>query len=301
MSPAPIKAATVILLRDPADGPFEVYLLRRHDANPFMGGVFVYPGGKIDGEDWEAARTPGAAAFLRQREYRAASQIPRDEHLAACRAAIRELFEEAHVLLARIAGCPAAEAPTAVTERLIRLADQELHGRSFSGILSEAGVQPAIGELYYCANWVTPERRPVRFDTHFFVARLPAGQEPVADPKESSTGRWLTPERALEENLCGAIALSPPTLKTLEDIALFRTIDQVLSLLSSEPVVPILPVWAESADRTLLVFPNDSDYEAYRAGGPESPGGNGVVSAPGNPTTRLALAGQRWIPYSKVQ
>jgi 8-oxo-dGTP pyrophosphatase MutT (NUDIX family) len=297
MAAAPIKAATVILLRETADGPPEAFLLKRHDANPFMGGMFVYPGGKIEREDRAAAS--GAVPLLQQREYRAASRIPRGEHIAACCAAIRELFEEAHVLLGRIAGCPAATPEAAVIERLVHHAGHETDGRSFFETLRDAGVQPATGELYYRANWVTPEGRPLRFDTHFFVARLPAGQEAVADPRESSTGLWITPEKALAGNLRGTIPLSPPTLKTLEDIAPFRTIDQVVSSLSSDPVSPVLPVLVESAARTLLVFPWDADYEAYQAGEPEGPGGNGAVSSPGDTTTRLELTGDRWVPYSK--
>ncbi len=300
MAAAPIKAATVILLKDTAGGgPPEVFLLKRHDGNPFMGGMFVYPGGKIEAEDRAAADTAPGQPLLRQREYRAASHIGRDEHIAACHAAIRELFEEARVLLGRIAGCPAAAPEAAVIERLARSAQQEAVALSFSGILGDAGVQPAIGELYYCANWVTPEGRPVRFDTHFFVARLPAGQEAVADPRESSLGQWMTPSDALAGNLQGTVPLSPPTLKTLEDIAPFQTIDQVLAALPSGPVSPVLPVWVQSAARTLLVFPWDADYEAYRAGEPEGTGGNGRLWAPGAATTRLELDGNRWVPYSK--
>lgn len=299
MAAAPIKAATVILLKETAGGPFEVFLLKRHDANPFMGGMFVYPGGKIEAEDRAAADAAPGPPLLRRREYRAASHIGRDEHIAACFAVIRELFEEARVLIGRNAGCPAAAPEAAVIERLARSAQQEATTRGFLGILNEAGVQPAIGELYYCANWVTPEGRPVRFDTHFFIARLPEGQEAVADPRESSLGQWMTPADALAGNLRGTVPLSPPTLKTLEDIAPFRTTDEVLTSLPSGPVSPVLPVWVESAARTLLVFPWDADYEAYRAGGPEGAGGNGRLWAPGAATTRLELDGNRWVPYSK--
>jgi 8-oxo-dGTP pyrophosphatase MutT (NUDIX family) len=299
MAAAPIKAATVILLRETDGGQPEVFLLRRHDANPFMGGVFVYPGGKIEAEDRAAAAAAGSVTLLRQREYRVASHVPADEHVAACYAAVRELFEEANVLLGRIAGCPAATPEPAVIERLRQSGLQTTGSPDFAAILGDAGVQPAIGELYYSSNWVTPEGRPIRFDTHFFVALLPAGQEAVADQRESSTGLWMTPERALAGNLKGTVPLSPPTLKTLEDIAPFRTVDEILSSLPSGPVLPVLPVWVESPARTLLVFPWDADYEAFRAGRPEGPGGNGVASSPGNTTSRLELAGNLWLPYSK--
>ncbi len=298
MAALPIKAATVILLRESAGGTPEVYLLRRHDANPFMGGMFVYPGGKIEREDWAAAEAPGLP-LLRQREYRAASSMPRAEHIAACHAAIRELFEEARVLIGCSAGCPAAEAPADVIERLVRAAGKESVPQSFGDMVRAAGIQPALGELYYRARWVTPEGRPVRFDTHFFVARLPHFQEPVADLRESSLGLWMTPEAALAGNLSGTVPLSPPTLKTLEEIAAFRSIDELLASLSSDPVAPVLPVWSATPDQTLLVFPEDADYAAYRAGEPESPGGNGAASSPGAVTTRLALSGNGWLPYSK--
>ena len=80
----------------------------------------------------------------------------------------------------------------------------------------------ALEDLRYYAHWITPEASPIRFDTHFFLARHPAGQEAVPDFKETTEGVWMCPAKALRANEAGRAPLSPPTVKTIEDLSSLR-------------------------------------------------------------------------------
>jgi len=159
----------------------------------------------------------------------------------------------------------------------------------------------ALDHLYYYAHWITPEARSERFDTRFFLARYPSGQEASHDQKETTAGAWLTPQKALEENLTGEVVLSPPTLKTLEDLSRFRSIDEILHSLKKQDIRPILPVLTKISDYPLLVFPWDPEYEIFQKGEIPSPIHHGRPSQSGDNTTRLLMKENRWLPYSPLK
>jgi 8-oxo-dGTP pyrophosphatase MutT (NUDIX family) len=78
----------------------------------------------------------------------------------------------------------------------------------------EAGVtleDPAL--LVRFSRWITPEQVQIRFDTHFFLAELPAGQEPRIDGQECVDLGWFTPADALEAHRAGELQLVFPTIK----------------------------------------------------------------------------------------
>jgi hypothetical protein len=117
----------------------------------------------------------------------------------------------------------------------------------------------ALDQLHYYTHWITPEANPVRFDTRFFVARHPSGQEASPDLKETTDGAWIAPRPALEANIRGTIPLSPPTLKTLEDVSRFDTLDSFLDSLRGEgrkpPVLPVLVIVAQVQSAKFLPAP----------------------------------------------
>jgi 8-oxo-dGTP pyrophosphatase MutT (NUDIX family) len=160
----PRPAATVLLLR--GGTPWEVLMLRRPGGADFAPGAHVFPGGSVHPED-RLLGDPIAGA------------------------AVRELFEELGILLAR---GPTRFAGEAEAERIrLRLA----HGVSFAAALKEARLEPALAELAYFARWVTPEQLRRRFDTRFYLARLPEGQEVHPQPGEVDAWLWVTAARAL--------------------------------------------------------------------------------------------------------
>src|SRR4030043_2415709 len=300
----PKKAATVILLRDKIPEGFEVFLLKRHEKSSFMGGNFVYPGGRVDREDGSleiCAQCKGVSPEKAHQLFR--GTLPPDESLAHWVAAIRELFEEAGVLL-----------PHDHTGKFIHLKDpaereKASHYRdllhkgkmNICQIAQEEKVFFALDQLHYYAHWITPEARSERFDTRFFLARHPEGQEASYDQKETMEGIWLSPQRALEENLTRKIALSPPTLKTLEDLSRFKTIDDVFISLKKDEICPILPILTRISGEPTILFPWDQEYEVFERGDIPTSINHGRPSQSGDNTTRLILREGIWYPYCRTK
>lgn len=102
----------------------------------------------------------------------------------------------------------------------------------------------------------------MRFDTRFFLAKLPPDQTPIADAMEITKSLWVTPQKALEMHRQKEIILMPPTLKTIEELSAFRDIDELFSAAKTKIIYPILPQLAEN----ILKLPHDPEYsiEAYK-------------------------------------
>ncbi len=300
----PKKAATVILLRD--DGPkgFDVFLLKRHPKSSFMGGNYVYPGGRVDRNDGSEelySRSKGMTLEEAQKNLR--GTFSPEESLAHWIAAIRELFEESGVLLAYDQKGNLVE----LTNRQER--ERFLHYRkllqegkiSFGEMAQKENLVLALDQLHYYAHWITPEAQPQRFDTRFFLTRCPLGQEASPDQKETTAGIWLTPQKALEQNLKGDVILSPPTLKTLEDLSRFKTIDHIFHSLKKDVIQPILPILTRISHTTLIIFPWDPEYEIFQKGEVPSPINHGHPSQPDDNTTRLLMRENRWLPFCRLK
>src|SRR5262249_4617488 len=136
-------------------------------------------------------------------------------------AALRELFEEAGVLLARRNGrIITIDGDSAV--RFARHRHNLLAGTvSFGDLVRSEDLRLALDELNYFAHWVTPEIEIKRFDTRFFIARAPEGQTPVHDEGETIESEWLDPIEAIERSRREEISLPPPTWTTLSTLAKF--------------------------------------------------------------------------------
>ncbi len=292
----PKQASTVILLREgPSAGP-EVFLIKRHEKNPFMGGMTVYPGGRVE----EADRSPDLLPFAGTGPG-GTDPVPglgTDAVRSFKIGAVRELFEEAGVLFVShgTGGLLSLEDPV-TRNRYGRyraaLSDRTL---TLSAILGPEGGLLALDELVFAGRWLTPEARSMRFDTLFFAARLPAGQEPAVDAKEATEGLWIEPDKALRMNLEGALVLSPPTLMTLEDLSRFRSVDEALDSVGHIYPDPVLPILLFLPHGELILFPWDGDYDRARAGEPPKTLAPSRPASPGERTSRLLLQGNRYLP-----
>jgi glyoxylase-like metal-dependent hydrolase (beta-lactamase superfamily II)/8-oxo-dGTP pyrophosphatase MutT (NUDIX family) len=212
------QAATVLLLRDTAHG-LEVLMTRRSMSASFAPGAYVFPGGGIDAADAEAH---GQAK-------RRATQS--DLHLTQAIAAIRESFEELGVLLARHSdGSHASTADIAALDRKAPFAAQ---CRAF-----KSGLMLAADEVFVLAHWVTDRDLPRRFDVPFLVARMPEGQEPVADETEQFEPVWVSPANALARHQAGGFFMIFPTIRTLQRLGSYATVNSVLAACASEQ-----PLW----------------------------------------------------------
>jgi 8-oxo-dGTP pyrophosphatase MutT (NUDIX family) len=234
----PWPAASLVLLRDGPDG-VETLLIRRHEASRFAAGDFVFPGGRLESED-RAAEAAGRCAGLTPAEAAARLGLgDPGEALAYWVAAIRETFEEVGVLLAEAAD------GTPLRDDGARFADwrraSERAGDVFWAMLREEGLRLATGRLVYFAHWITPEERPLRFDTRFFAAPMPAGQEAVGDGREIVAVRWLPPAAALAAQARGEISLRLPTMKNLALFDGAATVAEALGRLRDRPVPTIRP------------------------------------------------------------
>ena len=204
---APRPAATLMWLRDTASGP-EVLMTRRSPNASFLPGVFVFPGGRIDDADADAADLAGPAA----------AALP---HLPAAMAALRESFEELGVLHAQDAdGRPLAAQELAALRRNEPLYPQ----------LRARGLRLAADALRVAVRWTTDrDVQPRRFDTLFLIGRMPEAQTPLADDSEQFEPVWLRATDALAHHEAGTLPMIFPTLRTLRWLAGFASVDAALA------------------------------------------------------------------------
>ncbi len=236
--PAPLRsAATVLLLRDTPAG-IEVLMTRRSTTASFAPGAYVFPGGGIDAAD--------AAAHAQATRRPTQS----DEHLTQAIAAIRESFEELGVLIAhRADGSPASAEDVAALDRHAPLLPQ----------CAARALTLAAAEVYVLAHWITDRDLPRRFDVPFLVARMPAGQTPVADETEQFEPVWVRPADALARHEAGEFFIIFPTIRTLQRLAAYATVDAVIAACASEQ-----PLWT-SCPRAGLLGGKDARYMEHEA------------------------------------
>jgi 8-oxo-dGTP pyrophosphatase MutT (NUDIX family) len=302
MAVIPKNATTVILLREKESNGFEVFLLKRHEKSSFMGGNFVYPGGRVDRNDGSLEIYPLCKGITPIEAYHIFGEsIPPDESLAHWVAGIRELFEEAGVLLAYDqSGNPFHLKNPSERERFLSYRDLLQKGKlTICQLTQEEKILLALDQLYYYAHWITPEARSERFNTRFFLACHPIGQEATYDQKETTVGLWLTPKETLEENLRGEVILSPPTLKTLEDLSRFKSLSELFNSLKKREIRSVLPILTKISGNPLLIFPWDPEYNIFQRGEIPVHIDHGRPSQPEDNTTRLILKEGRWLPYCR--
>lgn len=252
-------AATVILARP----SFELYLARRSTSSAFAPNAFVFPGGTIEPQDRSPdaqRRTFGLEPERLAREFRAeiasdlhSSEPPveRDDARALLVAALRELFEEAGVLLA---GTASMQPIAADAGEWARVNDERSRLRNgtigFADMLAAHDWYADARELMLFSHWITPASEPRRYNTHFFFAVAPPEQAALADATETHDGIWIAPGDALERYRRGEMHLVYPTIKHLERLSAFDSVDAALRYIAGKPIVTIMP--RESDDDFLL-------------------------------------------------
>ena len=196
----PRPSATVLLVR--GSEPWELLLVRRPGGADFAPGAYVFPGGTVHADDRGAA----------------------DEIKAA---AVRELFEEAGILLVE----NATERDCAGIRELV--AD----GLTFAAALRQRGLEPAYDDLVLFARWVTPTLLSRRYDARFYLARMPEGQAVLPQEGEITGWMWITPQRALEDP---EVTLVYATRSVMETVATGESSDELFTRARSLGEVPIV-------------------------------------------------------------
>lgn len=125
----------------------------------------------------------------------------------------------------------------------------------------EASIEIADpSELIKFSRWITPAIVTIRFDTHFFLAVLPEGQEPRVDGEECVDVGWFTPAGALESSRAGDIELVFPTIKHLEQLRDFASVQELLDYARGREVLPVEPRVLMEGEVARIVLPGDPDY-----------------------------------------
>lgn len=239
---APTPSAAVILLRDSPAG-VEVLMQRRREQASAFAGVVVFPGGKVAAIDAHPALH--AAADLGPPEpFEPARQL----------AALRELFEESAILLARGNDARAALLPH--RERLDKSPDL------WPALLAEHGVRLAADLLVPWARWVTPDFAPRRFDSTLFAAAAPAGQAPIGG-READEYLWSRPADLLASAEREEIYIVFVTRMNLMRLSQYATVAAALEAGRRGPYPTIQPRRAESPTGDMVRIPSDAPYPVH--------------------------------------
>ncbi len=272
--PSPRPAATILLLRDGDDG-VEVLMTRRSRRASFAPGAFVFPGGTLDVAD-SAPETLRAAVIRPE-------QTQQEQAFSV--AALREAFEELGVLIAY--GSDGALLDQSALDGLDRGPGADLAKQ-----LVSAGHRLAVDRVWRLCQWITDRDLPRRFDTHFFVARMPDGQHPVADGTEQFEPLWIAPRLALERHAQRDFAMIFPTVRTLRGLSGYRSVEAVLAALADGPVWPVsCPRAALSGGREERYAESDPPYGELELVMPE---GGGTHSIDWQHETPVALLRHVW-------
>src|SRR5262245_41463982 len=139
-------------------------------------------------------------------------------------------------------------------------------------LLEEGSVRIAPVDLVPWAHWITPSVEPRRFSARFFLARMPAGQTAAHDARETTDELWIAPREAVEKQSRGELKLPPPTLRNLEDLAEYDSLDALFAAARTRVIAPILPKFAQLEGAALaLLLPWDAEYATTPGDGVDFP------------------------------
>jgi 8-oxo-dGTP pyrophosphatase MutT (NUDIX family) len=233
--PPPIPAATLILMRPAASGgPPEILMMERSAAMAFAAGALVFPGGRIDPGDHDAA----------------ARLAPRLEDGAARIAAVRETIEET--------GIAPALTGTADSAGLRR---EIAAGTAFAAVLERRGLILDLDALIPFARWCPNFREARRFDTLFYLAEAPAGtQAATADEAEAVRAFWSSARDTLGEIEAGRAHAIFPTRRNLERLARFASFEDARDDALRHPVRQITPWVEERGGERWVCIPEGIGY-----------------------------------------
>lgn len=250
----PKSASTVVLLKQGPRDSLYVLMLKRNVALEFVGGAYVFPGGKVDVAD----SNPDLYARCNGLDDSKASEL-----LGICKdglsyyvCAVRESFEEAGVLLGSVRAENLGDSDLSV------LRSELNSGKvTFADMARKLDLVLDCTQLTYFSHWITPEGSPRRYDTRFFVAEMPSAQDPGADSGETTSHIWVTPSQALESHQEGRFEMILPTVKTLELFLEFSSVKDALAWARSQRDVPtILPKLVSSGDSVEAILPDNPAY-----------------------------------------
>ncbi|WP_406303788.1 NUDIX hydrolase [Streptomyces sp. NBC_00885] len=255
----PKRAATVMLLRDTADGP-AVHMLRRRASMAFAGGAYAYPGGGVDPRDHDhLVRWAGPSLET----WAGRLGVDQASAQAIVCAAVRETYEEAGVLLAgetpgTVVGDTTGDDWEADRRALV---EREL---SFADFLDRRGLVLRSDLLGAWARWITPEFEPRRYDTWFFVAALPEGQRTRNASTEADRTVWIRPAEGATGYDKGDLLMMPPTIATLRALEPYRAAADALAAAGEQDLTPVLAqARLDDQGQLVLSWPGHDEFTKH--------------------------------------
>ncbi|WP_411288455.1 NUDIX hydrolase [Phenylobacterium sp.] len=238
-------AATILLLRD--DPVFEVLMVKRHHQIDFASGALVFPGGKTHAGDDDPAwadHVLGWDGF---------DSVQRGLRIAA----IREVFEEAGILLAQhVDGSPIGGEACPMDVRLAVDAGK----LAFLDVVRDLGAKLQLDALTVFARWITPPLTPKRFDTWFYAVKAPADQLAACDGRETVDAEWIAPDEALRMAAAGTRKVIFPTRMNLQLLAEASSAADAVARAASRTLVTVEPKVQSRPEGRVLVLPPDAGY-----------------------------------------
>jgi len=258
----PLDSASLILLRD-SDQGMQVLLLKRHQASNVLGGAYVFPGGKLDLAD----QHPDLLAHLSQPPAKLQQRLAEPD-LSAERAAglfvaaIREAFEECRILLSQ----NGLDKPD-----LQALQDALAGGLNWSQAFRKLSLQLSMENLIPWSRWITPRQASVtnkRFDTRFFIARVPEDQTAEHDNHEATETLWITPREALIRYWDDQMTLAPPQIMGLVHLARHPNTQSALAEAESRQPPVIEPEPFDQDGVRTICYPGDPKHSVRKSAFP---------------------------------
>ncbi|MBM4763548.1 NUDIX hydrolase [Bacillus sp. B15-48] len=229
MNITPKPASTVVLMDDDK----RIYLTKRPATMKFMGGYHVFPGGSVEKAD-----------ELMDIEYIKTNNQQNSIDFAYYIAAARELYEEVGIFLAKTNdGSPIKIAKEQQRTYRRQLQNGEI---TFNQLFAKERLQFQSDWLTYFGQIITPSISKIRFDTRFFLAKLPDGQTPEADLFEIDEAHWFTAEDALDAYEKKEIMLAPPTILTLKTLIDFHNGGALMLSVTEHDLLELLKQQANS-------------------------------------------------------
>jgi 8-oxo-dGTP pyrophosphatase MutT (NUDIX family) len=240
-------AATILLLRDAPE--FEVLMVKRHHQIDFASGALVFPGGKSHAGDhdpnWDVHTVGWDAHDKDQRGLRIA--------------AIREVFEEAGILLARRRdGQPMSGEACPMDVR----AAVDAGTTRFIDVVARLDAYLDLDALTVFARWITPPLTPKRFDTWFYAVNAPAEQVAACDGRETVDAEWIAPSEALRLAAAGERKVIFPTRMNLQLLAEAADAADAVARAAARKLVTVQPQIQSRPTGRVLVLPPDAGYGA---------------------------------------
>ena len=250
-------AATVILMREVDEGDFEILLVKQSSRSVF-GSLHVFPGGKLDPEDFHKDLYSYCEGM---NDEEASKKLGiESDGLAYWIACVRECFEEVGIMLINHEDLASQD-----TRKLSHLREKLNNKKiSFKDICISESLKLRPKNIVPCAHWVTPTIEPKRFDTRFFLAKVESSQLASHDGYELTESFWIKPSDALKKLADGQMNMIIPTIKNIEKLAEFSSSTEAFDHfegLGDNAIPPILPKFIKQDGKWIGFFPGEEGYE----------------------------------------